>query len=134
MEYFIGFVIGALVAWKIADWLHLGSLVMILKEFNITDEQIRKVLEKDGVNVDKEPTILSPAPKNDSVVIKVEQHGEQFYAFELHNDRFIAQGVDPEDLLTKILERSPKGTKFECPKEYGGDILLPVLQKVNQEQ
>lgn len=115
MEYIIGFIVGAVVAWRITEWIHLGSLVMILKEFNITEDDIRKVLEKEGVDVG-ETTKASKV----ILAIKVEKHGEQFYAFEVDNDRFLGQGSTVEDLAKQILTKVPAGTEIQCDIKDGG--------------
>ena len=118
MEYIIGFIVGAFIGWKVADWLHLGSLIMILKEFKITEDQIREVLEREG----ELPKDSSKDSSGKTVLsIKIEKHGEQLYAFELENDRFLGQGATSEDLAKKILEKIPKGTEVHCDVKNGGE-------------
>ena len=117
MEYIIGFIVGAVVGRKVSDWLHLGSLVMILKEFKITEDQIREVLEREG---ELPKTESKAAPGKNILSIKVEKHGEQLYAFELETDRFLGQGATSEDLAKKILEKIPKDTEVICDVKDGG--------------
>lgn len=119
MEYFIGFIIGAFVGWRVTEWLHLGTLIMILKEFKITEDQIREVLEKDGISVGDRPTAATT--KKTVIDIKVEKHGEQFYAFEVTNDRFLGQGATIEALAQQILNKVPKGTEIQCDVKNGGE-------------
>ena len=116
MEYIIGIIVGAFVGWKVADWLHLGSLIMILKEFKITEDQIREVLEREG-ELPKDSS--KAAPGKNILSIKVEKHGEQLYAFELETDRFLGQGATSEDLAKKILEKVPSGLEIHCDIKNG---------------
>jgi len=99
----------------------MGTLLMMLKEFKITDDQIRKVLEKEGVILDSESTTLEPTPKKTVIDIKVEKHGEQFYAFEVNEDRFLCQGPTVEALAQQILNKVPKGTEIQCDVKNGGE-------------
>jgi hypothetical protein len=117
LEFILGSIVGLVVGWKIADWLHMGTLIMILKEFNITEEQIIQSLKKEGIEIPEEVAAETPAIVTK---IKVEQHGDQLYAFTVDTDQFLAQGADPEDLAEKILAKVPKGGHFECREDQGG--------------
>jgi hypothetical protein len=121
LEFALGIVIGAIVGWKVSEWMHMGTLLMMLKEFKITDDQIRKVLEKEGVILDSESTTLEPTPKKTVIDIKVEKHGEQFYAFEVNEDRFLGQGPTVEALAQQILNKVPKGIEIQCDVKNGGE-------------
>jgi len=121
LEFALGMIIGAIVGWKVSEWMHMGTLIMMLKEFKITDDQIRKVLEKEGVILDSESTTLEPTPKKTVIDIKVEKHGEQFYAFEVNEDRFLGQGPTVEALAQQILNKVPKGTEIQCDVKNGGE-------------
>lgn len=121
LEFALGIVIGAIVGWKVSEWMHMGTLLMMLKEFKITDDQIRKVLEKEGVILDSESTTIEPTPKKTVIDIKVEKHGEQFYAFEVNEDRFLGQGPTVEALAQQILNKVPKGTEIQCDVKNGGE-------------
>lgn len=117
LEFILGVIAGAAVGWKIASWLHMGTLMMIFKEFNISEQQILQALKKEGIEVDDEVM-----DGDDAVVmrIKVEQHGDQLYAYTVDDDVFVAQGFTAEDLSDKVLKTMPLGGSFTCRSDEGG--------------
>jgi hypothetical protein len=134
MEY-LDLIIVALAAfyagWRGATWLHLMSFKNILEDMGVGEKELRNYAKKHDLVLDVdeddgETTITT------RVDVKVEEHQGQLYCFEVDNDRFVAQGADPEDLIEKLFAAFPKGTKIQCEEEQGGLLLKDAIIKMKE--
>jgi len=134
MEY-LDLIIVALAAfyagWRGATWLHLMSFKNILEDMGVGEKELRNYAKKHDLVLDVdeddgETTITT------RVDVKVEEHQGQLYCFEVDNDRFVAQGADPEELIEKLFAAFPKGTKIQCEEEQGGLLLKDAIIKMKE--
>jgi hypothetical protein len=134
MEY-LDLIIVALAAfyagWRGATWLHLMSFKNILEDMGVGEKELRNYAKKHDLVLDVdeddgETTITT------HVDVKVEEHQGQLYCFEVDNDRFVAQGADPEELIEKLFAAFPKGTKIQCEEEQGGLLLKDAIIKMKE--
>ncbi len=104
IELVIVFALGWWLGSRFATMMHLLSFRAILKELNISNDQLRKLAHKNGLDLPEESTADS---KDDLEVIhiKLEQHQGQIYAFRVDNDGFLAQGTDKDSLINHLQQR-----------------------------
>ncbi len=104
----IAFIAGAFLGWwlgsKFTDFLHRNVMTELLKELNVTEAQLRKVAEKNGIKL-PEPRVDSDEDELEEIHIKLEQHQGQIYAFRIDNDGFLGQGSDRESLFAALRSR-----------------------------
>jgi hypothetical protein len=121
-------IIAAIAFWLGARFRAVFDRILfreILKDLGISEQQLRNLArDKQALIDDPDNTPAAPAAAapQDHIEIRVEQHQGQLYAFRLDNDRFLAQGSSPDDLIARIAE-SYKNTKFTVAKDQGADLM-----------
>lgn len=101
IDLILAFVAGAVIAWRLAEALHQHSFHKILEELGVTEQQMRDLARKNGIELPDETPQQQPAAEHEIVI---EQHGSELYAFKTDGE-FIGQGRDKEALIARIAER-----------------------------
>ncbi len=129
MELIIIAVVAFYFGFKIAEIVHVSSFKKILNDLKISEQQLRDLVQKNGLDLDDAPE-ESPAAR---VEIKIEQHLDQLYVYELGSDRFVAQGKTSDEIMQRIIDSYPKGTRVICTTENGGLILSAAAERLKAE-
>jgi hypothetical protein len=99
MLLLVGFVLGWVVGSKITSMLHVMSFKKIMEELNISDQQLKKMAEANGIEVpDADPT----DPELEQCEIRIEQVSGQLYAYRKDNNHFLGQGSDADSLIERL--------------------------------
>ena len=119
LELIIAFVIGWILGWRINDALRTVAVKSLLKELGVTDQDLRAAAARNGI-------ILAEAPESaaDEVVveIKLEQEGNQIYAYRKDDSTFLGQGSDTDSLIAR-LNQNLTPCRVVVSKEDGADLL-----------
>lgn len=132
IDLFVVAVIAFVIGYRISAWVHFMSLKAIIEDLNISADDLKRVAEKNGIDLSKyeEEDEEDEKPSRSTLEIKVEEHKGQFYAFALENDRFIAQGQTTDELLDEILKKNPIGVNVVCDRNDGGDMLVGAVERL----
>lgn len=97
--------VGAVVGWRACDAWHATMIREILQRAGINDSKLASLVEdlRQDLPEDHEDAVST-------VEIKIEQHGNQFYAYRKDNDEFLAQNLDQAQLIEEIKQKL--GKKF----------------------
>lgn len=121
IELVIVFALGWWLGSRFATMMHLLSFRAILKELNVSNEQLRKLAHKNGLEIPEDGSMDSKDGQGLEVIhIKLEQHQGQIYAFRVDNNGFLAQGTDRESLINHLQQRM---TGVRLIVDEGGDLL-----------
>ena len=105
--------------WRINDALRTVAVKSLLKELGVTDQDLRAAAARNGI-------ILAEAPESaaDEVVveIKLEQEGNQIYAYRKDDSTFLGQGSDTDSLIAR-LNQNLTPCRVVVSKEDGADLL-----------
>ena len=129
MELIIIAVVAFYFGFKIAEIVHVSSFKKILNDLKISEQQLRDLVQKNGLEFDEAPEESHAA----RVEIKIEQHLDQLYVYELGSDRFVAQGKTSDEIMQRIVDSYPKGTRVICTTENGGLILSDAAERLKAE-
>jgi hypothetical protein len=121
METIIIVTIAFILGWKLNELLMAASFKKILEELKVSDSALRDLAQRNGIVVPEEDA--AEKPKGTEVELKIEEIQGKFFAYESAKDTFVAQGDDPDQLLTRIIDRFPAGTRITVLKEHGGEII-----------
>jgi hypothetical protein len=116
MALYIGFKVGE--AW------YLLTFKTLLKELNISEDQLRKFARDKGIDIG------DPEPQQDEnsdlpiLEVRVEQHPEGLFAYRKADDSFIAQGKDREGLMAALVNNLTN-VRVIVHKEDGADLINP---------
>lgn len=101
LALFVGFVCGIYLGWKASERFHTAMISDILARAGVTPERLETMMSELGKEINEE--------EDDSdlpvVNIKIEQQGEQLYAFRKDNDQFLGQGSTKEALIERMGEK-----------------------------
>ncbi len=132
MELFIiliaAVVIGFAWGWRTASRVHMQGFSHILKSLNISNaELIRSIRRTAGPELLEQLDLIeqrsnSMIPDEEIVEVKLEQHGEQLYAFRKDNDQFLGQGADRDSLIAR-LNQTMKPCRVNISREDGAELL-----------
>jgi hypothetical protein len=116
IEFFLGFGLGWFIASRITTALHLTSFGKILKELGVSNQQLRKL--RDTADLELDDAVDEPETVCE---IKIEQHGDQLYAYRKEDDHFLGQGTDRDSLIARI------------SKEFSGQVRLIIREEDGAE-
>lgn len=108
IELVIVFGLGWWAGARITTMMHVLAFRGILKELGVTDQQLRKVGMKIGMELGKDlPEESRHTAEGDleEIHIKLESHSGVIYAFRKDNDQFLGQGANREQLIDHLKTR-----------------------------
>ena len=121
LEFFLVFVLGWIIGSRLTSaWLH-HSFRMILRELGIKDGDLRRLAEKNGVNLPATDTEDS-STELPELEVKIEQHQGTLYAFRKDTDQFLGQGTDRDQLIDS-LKHNLTNVRVIIAKEDGADLI-----------
>jgi len=129
METIIIMVIAFIVGWKLNELLMAVSFKKILEELKVTDNDLKTLAQKNGIEI---PENAAEKSQGSEIHIRIEKINGSLLAYEVAKDSFVAQGDDPEMLLSRIIERFPAGTRITVLKEHGGDIIEQAAERMKK--
>ena len=119
LELIIAFIIGWILGWRINDALRTTAMRHLLKELGVTERDLRAAAARNGI-----PLADAPDTAADTTVVEVrlEQDGNQIYAYRKSDDTFLGQGTDRDSLIDR-LNQNMKPCRVLIDKEDGADLL-----------
>jgi hypothetical protein len=111
--------IGALIGYKINDWLMRSTFDVMLEEAGITDAQLAKFARYWGPKLGDEIEITDPKPQ---VQIRIELVNDDLFCYEKATDRFLGQAKTREELIDVLTERLGPVSLFIQPED-GADYI-----------
>jgi hypothetical protein len=129
MEYLIVAVIAFIVGYRASEVIHVMSFKKILEDLGINERDLHRLKSKIQQDIDPESPAAIVANK---VVmdIKVEQVEGQLFAYDLHQNTFIAQGQNSDELIDRLLTRLPTNTRICCDRSNGGDLIEDSVKRM----
>ena len=118
LELVIVFALGWIIGWRINDALRTAAIKALLKELGVTDQDLRAAAARNGI-------ILADAPDTaDTTVVEIrlEQEGNQIYAYRKSDSTFLGQGSDTDSLIER-LNQNLTPCRVVVSKEDGADLL-----------
>ena len=115
MSLYIGFKVGE--AW------YVRIISELLKDLNVTNTQLRKVLQDKGMDLVEAGT---DEDESDLPVleVRIEQHPEGLFAYRKADNSFLAQGQDRETLMQALVDNL-SNVRVIVAKEDGADLIAP---------
>ncbi len=104
--------------WFLCDRWHTKMIGHILQRAGVTDAQLANLVT--DLRQELPEGHEDALPK---VECKIEQHGNQFYAYRSDNDEFLGQGADKDSLIQAIQEKTKSNFIMVLSKEQGEQLL-----------
>lgn len=97
IPYIVVFIAAFVIGWQVRQYIAIKNIQRIIERLEQQEEQ---ELEKEQASL---------------INIKIEQHGNTYYAYDLDNDTFLSQGTTREELENNLRERFPS-KRFAAPE------------------
>lgn len=91
---------GIWIGWKAQETLFTMTFDKMLEESGVTEKDLDKLLDHHKDHLD-----FGEESKLPNVEIRLEQIGNQIYAYRKDDDQFLAQGHDRAELIARISKR-----------------------------
>ena len=112
------FVLGCYVGWKVQEKLMYMTMMDMFDKAGINKQDLGKFVGHWKKELDAEDGL----DVREVVDIRVEQHGEDLYAYRKDNEEFIAQGNSKESLMTRLGE-TMTGKKLLISEGDGAELI-----------
>ena len=119
LELVIVFALGWIIGWKINDAVRTAAVKALLKELGVTDQDLRAAAARNGIIL---PDAPDTAADTTVVEIRLEQEGNQIYAYRKSDSAFLGQGSDTDSLIER-LNQNLTPCRVVVSKEDGADLL-----------
>ena len=123
MEYaslIICFIAGCFVGYRVSDRLHQSVMPDMFRRLGVTPEQLEQVMQDLKKEINQEEG--SEEDQFPRIEIRIEQHGEQLYAFRKDTDEFLGQGASKEALIERMGEKL-RNVRLVISKEDGAGLI-----------
>jgi hypothetical protein len=127
METIILIVLGFIVGWKLSEWITTASFMKILDDLGVSNDQLSKLNDQYAANlgIDEKP---AEEAAEKIVNVKIEQHGNRLYAYDLHTDEFLVYADTAEELITALSQRYDGNTRVLIEKDQGGQLVESAVK------
>ena len=102
LAFVLGCILGGIVGYRLANHLHQAVISDLFQRVGITPEKMESVMK----DLQKE---INQAEGKDTefpnLEIKVEQHGDNMFAYRKDSGLFLAQGKTRDELIAMISEK-----------------------------
>lgn len=119
IEFIIVFALGWIIGWKINDAVRTAAVKALLKELGVTDQDLRAAAARNGIIL---PDAPDTAADTTVVEVRLEQEGNQIYAYRKSDSAFLGQGSDTDSLIER-LNQNLTPCRVVVSKEDGADLL-----------
>lgn len=118
--------VGVWLGMKISNAILTRVFKELLLDMGISESALQKYAREQGIEVaGVEPEIEETL----TVEIRVEQHGDQLYAFRKEDDKFLGQASDREQLIERLKQDVLTGTVRYVVNEADGAELMKEQTK-----
>lgn len=118
VPFLIGLAVGIFVGHRVSDRIHQAVMPDMFRRLGVTPDQLEQVMKDLKKEIGDEDT----KEEFPQVEIRIEQHGEQLYAFRKDNDEFLGQGPTKEALIERMGEKL-RNVRLSISKEDGADLI-----------
>jgi hypothetical protein len=120
IETVILIVLAFVTGWKFCETVMTMSFRQILRDLEVPEDRLRRLAKEKGIDLTDPPEIQTK-PK-DTIELRIEQHGNQLYAYRTDTEEFLGQGTDRDSLVERI-SRDFKNQRFTVRADQGADLL-----------
>lgn len=120
LEILITLVVGCVLGWRVNDAVRTAAVKQLFKELGIKDSDLRRLAAKNGL--DLPPADPEAEPELKIVEVRLEQHGDQIFAYRKDDDTFLAQGHDGAAVVNRLTENL-ECCRVTVAQEDGADLL-----------
>ena len=112
------------IGWKTSQMWHLISFKELLTQLKVTPQDLQAAARDEEASLDKSDAEPNADRKLPQLEIRIEQHPEGLFAYQLSDGLFIAQGRDRVELMENLVHNL-NNVRVIVAKEDGADLINP---------
>jgi hypothetical protein len=109
----------------VSSQIMINTFHRILSDLGVKPEQLDRLIRE----ADKPDTTAAHAH---TVDIRVEQVDQNLLAYQVKDNRFLAQADNADRLLERIIEMFPAGSRINIDRRDGGELMVGALEKLRR--
>lgn len=118
LEGLLIFILGVAIGGKLVSiWMRI-SFAELIKELDITPEQLRAVMIRNGID----PASITAETPKAVLEIRVEKHQGVLFAYRTDTEEFLGQGANQDDLVKSIASRM-RDVRLVISENNGAELL-----------
>lgn len=118
LEGLLIFILGVAIGGKLVSiWMRI-SFSELIKELDITPEQLRAVMIRNGID----PASITAETPKAVLEIRVEKHQGVLFAYRTDTEEFLGQGANQDDLVKSIASRM-RDVRLVISENNGAELL-----------
>ena len=118
LEGLLIFILGVAIGGKLVSiWMRI-SFAELIKELDITPEQLRAVMIRNGID----PASITAETPKAVLEIRVERHQGVLFAYRTDTEEFLGQGANQDDLVKSIASRM-RDVRLVISENNGAELL-----------
>lgn len=106
------------IGWRVSQAIMLAAFLKILEELKITNEHLLRVAQKQGLVLPETPL----PPDLPELEVRLEQIGNEIYAYSVEGDCFLGQGRDRDSLIQRLTENL-SDVRVIISAEHGAELI-----------
>ena len=124
IEFLIVFILGWYIGHKISGYWMALSFREILKDLGVTEQQLRKLAEKNDIPlpVENPRDSITGEVTLTPMEIRIEEHQGILFAYRLDNDQFLGQGPDRDQLIERLKDNLTN-VRLIVAEENGANLI-----------
>ncbi len=126
IEIILILIFGLIVGWRASAHVHLAGFRELLRQLKISDQDLIAAVRRSAPQEwhDRLDILAAEQASESAAVVNVrlEQQGNQIYAYRKSDDLFLGQGTDPDSLIARLNE-TMTSSRVVVSQEDGADLL-----------
>ena len=118
IDFILGLVLGGLIGFKVAEYIHLTMFKDILVKLKVKDSDMRDMMQDIQNDLPEDHEDALPR-----IAVRVEQVNDQLYVYRLDTSEFLCQGPTREAVMICLADRFREDFKIILSDEHGGQWL-----------
>lgn len=121
----IAVIVALYIGWKASQAYHLLQFRSILEDLGVSNTDLRKLAEQQGIELDKAPLLKQDSEEESELPvleIRIEQQPEGLFAYRKDNSLFIARGSDRKELMDNLVANL-NNVRVVVAQEDGADLI-----------
>ena len=115
--------VGFWAGMKFSNWVLTRVFRDLLTELGVSDQRLKSLAQDYGAVFKEDTAAETQSDEPPTIEIKLEQHGDEIYAFRKSDDRFLGQGRDYTALTARLEQDIVGRVRYLVQDEDGAELI-----------
>ena len=115
--------VGFWAGMKFSNWVLTRVFRDLLTELGVSDQRLQSLARDYGAVFKEDTAADTVSEEPQTIELKLEQHGDQIYAFRKSDDQFLGQGQDYATLTARLEQDVVNRVRYLVHDEDGAELI-----------